>query len=154
VVTLRTPLGLSPAIDTVADFFRRVVAEDSDGLGELFTRDALAIQTGMSGQAQSPSAVLWWEQRFRRLDYGKLAGEPIYRESELEIYRAEDVLDAPRHPPIQADTLGDDDVVIRVPIMTPRIATDRLFGDELVVWLRRDGAGFRIYRILEDFQLQ
>jgi hypothetical protein len=154
VVALQTPLGISLAVDAVAEFFRRVVAEDSDGLSELWTRDALALQTGPGGQGQSPSAGLWWEQRFRRLEYGKLAGEPIYREAELEIYRAEDVPDAPRHPAIPTDTLNDSDVIIRVPIVTARIAAERLLGDEVVLWLRRDGARFKIYRLLEDFQLQ
>lgn len=153
VVTLRAPLGISRALDVVAELFRRIVAEDSDGLSELFTRDALALPL-QGSQGQSPSAGLWWEQRFRKLEYGKLAGEPIYRESELEIFRAEDVLAAPRHPAIQTDTLDDSDVVIRVPIVTARVAAERLLADELVIWLRRDGDGFKIYRLLEDFQLQ
>lgn len=154
VVTLRTPLGISLALDVVAEFFERVIEEDSDALGELFSRDALAIQTGSGRQSQPPSARLFWEQRFRRLEYGKLAGEPIYRASELQIYRAEDWLAAPRHPAIQPDTLDDQDVVIRIPIVTGRVAAERLLGDEIIVWLRRDGARFRIYRLLEDFQLQ
>lgn len=154
VVTLRTPLGIGAALDVVDEFFRRVVAEDSEALSELLTRDALAIHTGSGGSGQPPSAGLWWEQRFRRLEYGKLAGEPVYRESELQIFRAEDVLATPQHPAIQPETLDDQDVVIRVPITTARVATDRLLGDEIIVWLRRDGPRFRIYRLLEDFQLQ
>ncbi|WP_437671014.1 hypothetical protein [Sorangium sp. So ce131] len=154
VVTLRTPLGIGLALDVVAEFFKRVVTEDSEALGELLTGDALAIHTGSGGQGQPPSAGPWWEQRFRRLEYEKLAGEPIYRESELQVFRAEDVLAAPQHPAIQPETLDDQDVVIRVPITTARIAADRLLGDEIVVWLRRDGPRFKIYRLLEDFQLQ
>lgn len=153
-MTLRTPLGIGQALDVVAEFFERVIEEDSDGLSELLSRDALAIQTGSGGHSQPPSAGLFWEQRFRRLEYGKLAGEPIYRASELQIYRAEDWLAAPRHPAIQPDTLDDQDVVIRVPIATGRVAAERMLGDEIIVWLRRDGPRFRIYRLLEDFQLQ
>jgi hypothetical protein len=154
LVTLRTPLGVDVAITAVAEFFKRIVLEDGEGLTELFTRDALAIMPNPGGQGQTPSAGLWWEQRFRRLDYGKLAGEPIYRESELEIYRGEDVLEASPHPAIQTETLDDNDVIVRVPIITARIGADRLLGDEIVVWLRRDGPRFKIYRLLEDFQLQ
>lgn len=154
VVTLRTPLGIGQALDVVAEFFEHVIEEDGDALSELFSRDALAIQTGSGGHGQPPSAGLFWEQRFRRLEYGKLAGEPVYRASELQIYRAEDWLAAPRHPAIQPDTLDDQDVVIRIPIVTSRVAAERLLGDEIIVWLRRDGARFRIYRLLEDFQLQ
>ena len=155
LVTLRTPLGVDVAVAAVAEFFRRVVLEDGDGLGDLFTRDALAIAPGSSGgQGQTPSAGLWWEQRFRRLDYGKLTGEPLYRESEVEVYRGEDVLEASPHPAIQTETLDENDVIIRVPIITARVGADRLLGDEILVWLRRDGARFKIYRLLEDFQLQ
>ncbi|HSN97256.1 MAG TPA: hypothetical protein VLS89_03125 [Candidatus Nanopelagicales bacterium] len=154
LVTLRTPLGVDLAVGTVAEFFRRVVLEDGDGLAALLARDAQAIMPAGGVQGQAPSAGLWWEQRFRRLDYGKLAGEPIYRSSEVEIYRAEDAVEAPPHPAIQPETLDDDDVLVRVPIVTARVGADRLLGDELLFWLRRDGARFRIYRVLEDFQLQ
>lgn len=154
LVTLRTPLGVDLAVGTVAEFFKRVVLEDGDGLGALLARDALAIVPSGGGQGQAPSAGLWWEQRFRRLDYGKLAGEPIYRESEVAIYRAEDALESPPHPAIQTQALDDDDVLVRVPIITARVGADRLLGDEVLFWLRRDGAGFKIYRLLEDFQLQ
>jgi hypothetical protein len=154
LVTLRTPLGVDLAVGTVAEFFKRVVLEDGDGLGALLARDALVLVPSGGGQGQAPSAGLWWEQRFRRLDYGKLAGEPIYRESEIGIYRAEDALESSPHPAIQTQTLDDDDVLVRVPIITARVGADRLLGDEVLFWLRRDGAGFKIYRLLEDFQLQ
>ena len=44
-------------------------------------------------------------------------------------------------------------MVVRVPILTPHVGAERLFGDEMVLWLRRDGDRYRIYRVLEDFQL-
>ncbi|MCC6556262.1 MAG: hypothetical protein IT372_25155 [Polyangiaceae bacterium] len=155
LVTLRAPLGVDVAVAVVAEFFKRVVLEDGDGLSALLTRDALAIAPGSGGgQGQTPSAGLWWEQRFRRLDYGKLAGETIYRDAEVELYRGEDVLEASPHPAIQTDALDEDDVIVRVPIITARIGADRLLGDEIVIWLRRDGMRFKIYRLLEDFQLQ
>lgn len=154
VVTLRSPLGVDLATATIADFFSRVVVEDDDGLSALFTRDAIAVTAGPSGgMGQTPGAALWWEQRFRRLDYSKMAGEVVFRESELEVYRAEDVLDAPPHRAIRTDALNDNDVIIRAPIVTPRSGQERLFGDEIVFWLRRDGDHFKIFRILEDFQV-
>ena len=51
------------------------------------------------------------------------------------------------------EALHENDVVIRLPILTPRIGQDRLFGEEMIFWLRRDNDRYRIYRILEDFQL-
>ena len=152
LVTLRTPLGADRAVDTVTELFRKIVIEDSDGLEALFTREALAT-TGNPGATSTPLAVLWWQQRFRRLDYTRLAGEPIFREAELEIYRAEDDVDAPSNPAIHLESLGETDVVIRLPILTSHAGADRLFGDEMIFWLRREGDRYKIYRIVEDFQL-
>lgn len=155
LVTLRTPLGIDRAIVTVNELFRKIVLEDSEGLEALFTRDALAVTTTSpgAGPGQTPQATLWWQQRFRRLDYTKLAGETIFREAELEIYRAEDALDTPPHPAIRLEALNDNDVVIRAPILTSRVGADRLLGDEIIFWLRRDNDRYKIYRIVEDFQL-
>jgi hypothetical protein len=152
LVTLRTPLGADRAVDTVSELFRKIVIEDSDGLEALFTREATA-GNGNGGTAATPLAVLWWQQRFRRLDYTRLAGEPIFREAELEIYRAEDDIEALPHPAIRLEALGETDVVIRLPILTSHAGADRLFGDEMIFWLRRDGDRYKIYRVIEDFQL-
>jgi hypothetical protein len=153
LVMLRTPLGVDQALATVDAFFRRVVLEDADGLEGLFTRDALALNVSSNGPGGSPSATLFWTQRLRRLDYTKLSGEIVYREPEVEIYRADDAASATPHPAIRADALGEGDVVARVPIATARVGSDRLLGDEVVLWLRREGNRYRIYRIVEDFQL-
>ena len=59
----------------------------------------------------------------------------------------------PTHPAIRLETLGETDVVIRLPILTSHAGSDRLFGDEMIFWLRRDGDRYKIYRVLEDFQL-
>jgi len=158
LVTLRTPLGVDRAVAAVEELFRKIVVEDGDGLESLFTRDALQLSTAAptAGPGQTPQALNFWQARFRKLDYTRLAGELVYREAELQIFRAEDAVDAPPHPAIRADVLAGltgNDVVVRVPILTPRVGADRLFGEELVLWLRRDGDRYRISRVLEDFQL-
>ena len=155
LVTLRTPLGADRAVAAVEELFRKVVLEDGEGLEALFTRDAVAV-TGAppsGGPGSTPSALLFWQGRFRKLDYTKLAGEPLYREAEVQIFRADDTPDALPHPAVRPEALGENDVVIRVPILTTRIGAERLFGDEIVLWMRRDGERFRVYRALEDFQL-
>jgi hypothetical protein len=152
LVTLRTPLGADRAVDTVSELFRKIVIEDSDGLEALFTREATA-GNGSGGAASTPLAVLWWQQRFRRLDYTRLAGEPIFREAEVEIYRAEDDVEALPPPAIRLEALGETDIVIRLPILASHAGADRLFGEEMIFWLRRDGDRYKIYRVIEDFQL-
>ncbi len=155
LVTLRTPLGADRALATLEELFRKVVLEDGEGLEPLFTRDAVAVngaaQSG--GSDRSPSALLFWQGRFRKLDYTKLAGEPIYREAEVHVFRPDDALETVPHPAVRPEALGDNDLVVRVPILTTRIGAERLFGDELVLWMRRDGDRYKIYRALEDFQL-
>jgi hypothetical protein len=155
LVTLRTPLGSDRAIATVEELFRKVVVEDGDGLEAIFTRDAVAV-TGAAptgGSGQSPLALLLWQGRFRKLDYTKLAGEPIYREAELSVFHADDAADTLPHPAIHPEALGQGDVVVRVPILTTHVGAERLFGEELLLWMRRDGDRYRIYRVQEDFQL-
>jgi len=153
LVTLRTPLGADAAMVTVGAFFRAIVAEDADSLEALFTRDALMINPAGGPGGGSPQAALYWTQRLRRLDYTKLAGEVVYREAELEIFRSDDAFEATPHPSIRADALAAGDVVVRVPIVTPRVGSDKLLGEEVLLWLRRDVDRFRIYRVLEDFQI-
>jgi len=156
LITLRTPVGLEQAFTTVQTFFQAIVAEDADLLGVVLTRDALNTNPALAsaGPVGSPSASLFWAHRFRRLDYTKLAGEVLYHENDLEVYRAGDELSLSPHPSVRTDALGAGDIVIRVPIVTPRIGTERLLGDEILVWLRRTGNEYQIYRLLEEFQVQ
>lgn len=156
LVTLRTPVGVEQAFSTIQTFFQAIVAEDADLLGTVLTRDALLTNPSMAsgGPAGSPSAPLFWTHRFRKLDYTKLAGEVVYRENDLDVYRAGDELSLSPHPAVRTDALDAGDVVIRVPIATPRLGTDRFFADEIIVWLRRTGNEYKIYRLLEDFQVQ
>ena len=155
LVTLRTPLGADRAVATVEELFRKVVIEDSTGIEPLFTRDAVAVTgaSSMGGPGQSPSAVLFWQGRFNRLDYTKLAGELIYRKDDIQVFRADDAPETLPHPAVRPEALGEGDVVVRVPILTTRIGAERLFGDEIVLWMRREGDAYRIYRALEEFQL-
>jgi hypothetical protein len=155
LVTLRAPLGIEVATEAVMELFRRVVREDREAIPALFTSDAL-VTTPSTQHAPTSRAVDSWSMRFNKLDYTKLAGEPVVREAELEIFRPDDLRQALGSAPImiRADALADADVVVRVPIATPRVGQDRLLGDEMVIWLRREGDKYKIYRIHEDFQLQ
>jgi hypothetical protein len=154
LVALRAPLGADVALGTLQSFFQRVVQEDSEGLQPLFTRE-VQILSGSGGVTQNATAIgNWWEPRFKRLDYGKLGGEPVYRDVDVEVFRGDDELtQAPAAIARTAATMEETDVVVRVPILTPRVGSDRLLGDEMILWMRRDGERYRIYRVMEDFQL-
>src|SRR5262249_39498619 len=100
LVTLRTPLGVDRAIATVEELFHKVVLQDGEGIEAVSTRDAVAMSAS-SGSGSSPLAILFWQGRFRKLDYTKLAGEPLFREAELQIFRPDDALDAVPHPAVR-----------------------------------------------------
>lgn len=154
LVTLSTPLSADVAIETVRSLFRHVVAESSDGLQELFTANARAVSASPGYYGQPGEPWLWWEQRFRRLDYTQLSGETLFRESEIEIYRASDDLDSPPHPALRTEALDETDVILRLTMTAGTTGIDRLFGDQIFFWLRREGDTYKIYREMEDFQLQ
>lgn len=154
MLTLRAPLGPEVAIATVRELFRRVVARSTESLSELFTQNAQPLSGVPGGYGVPDRAWDWWVQRSRRLDYTKLAGEVLFREGDIEIFRASDALDTPPHPAIRTDALDDSDVILRVTMLAGTSGTDRYFGDSIVFWLRRDGDTYKIYRQLEDFQLQ
>lgn len=154
LVTLRTPLGVDVAVETVERLFRGVQREDGERVAALFTQDAIAITSAAPGNRQTPNAALWWDRRFSRLDYALLQGETVYRPSDVSVARGKDVLDGSAPPVADADGLDPADVVVRVPIMTPRVGQVRLLGDEMVLFLRRSGQEYKIYRMLEEFTLQ
>jgi hypothetical protein len=87
-----------------------------------------------------------------QLDYTELKGQLLFRDGDLETFRAEDLarLPAGRRIPLE---LGDDDVAVRVPIRVSWAGRTRLFGDELVFRLEPTGARFEIAEIAEDFRL-
>ncbi len=148
VVVLQTPPDVARARATVQEFFRAVVDEDPDTLDSLL--DARAwVQTGSQGRQLARS---FWRLRLSRLDYGALAGQLVYRPSEVETYRANDGsrLRPARQLPIVP---SGDDVLVRVVVANPHSGKTRLFGDEIVFLLHPDASAYRITEMAEDFQL-
>lgn len=153
LVTLRTPIGADRALDIVDDFFRRVVRKDN-AFDAIFTRDAIATGGGtQNGPEGSRNLSSWWTMRYQKLDYTKLAGEPIYQASEAQLFRADDAPDSLPSQQIKLDGLNEGDVVVYLPVVTAHAGADRYFGDEMIFWLRRDGDRFKIYRVQEEFTL-
>lgn len=132
-------------------FVDAVTREDATLLATVLGERAGWINpaAGRSGS----NAVLVWRERFRRLEYGKLAGAPVVRESDVEVYAFDD-LEAPLPGrPQRPPEMRDGDVYARARVLTPRIGPDRLFGDELGFVLRSEGDRFRIVLLLEEFQI-
>jgi len=112
----------------------------------------LAPQAFVDTASGRQPARAFWQSRFSVLDYTELRGQLLFREADLETFRAEDLarLPATRRLPIE---LGTDEVAVRVPIRVSWAGRPRLFGDELLFRLQPAGARYEIAEITEDFRL-
>jgi ketosteroid isomerase-like protein len=149
VAALREPSDPSGALATVRAFFSAVSREDMTALKAALSPDA---SLSALGGGPSPLAEPQWERRMSKLDYLALGHEPVYRESEVEVYQSRDLELAEGDRPARPPTMAGGDVYVRVPIETRRVGTERLFGDEIGFVLRRSGGTYRIRAMFEDFQ--
>lgn len=161
VVALRTPLGVDAARRTVRAFFDAVLREDLTALTARLVPGAqvedLHPSTGVAKAkpTKRQEARSLWNQRFRKLAYEALESRVVYREADVETFRAGEL---DRQPPSMATltedarpSLTNDDLLLRVPIITPTVGSERLFGDEIFFWLRRHGDRYVIYHLAEPF---
>lgn len=162
VVALRAPLGVDEARATVRSFFQAIVEEDVASLTPLLVPGARVLDldptTGSRAatrRSRTQDARSWWSQRFRKHGYDQLEARVVYREADVETYRYEELGSLPPTVADAASALGPavaaSDLVLRVPIVTTTIRSERLLGDELFFWLRREGDRYRILHLAEPF---
>ncbi|GMV12295.1 MAG: hypothetical protein HS104_15200 [Polyangiaceae bacterium] len=149
VVVLRAPQDPEAAREVVRGFFR-AVSQGSYGELEPFISEEAWLSAGAMAGRQK--ARQYWQLRLSRLDYASLAGSAVFRDGEVETYRAAD-LAALRPPRALGVVAQGDDVVVRVPIAAPRSGKTRLFGDEIVFVLRPKGNRYAIVDMAEEFTL-
>ncbi len=141
--TLRPPVSDEVALALVARLFRAFHARSAQQL-EPDVDDYVVDVTPEGGAGGRPRASWIWElqSRLHTGAFDALDVDQMYRPSDVEIYRVED-LGLPGRPTRPA-TMGADETLVRVPIATPRVGADVLFGEEILLLLRRDGARFKI----------
>jgi hypothetical protein len=146
-LVLRAPMASGLALDAVRDFLRATISEALERMDPLLTRQAF-VETASGRQP----ARAFWQSRFTVLDYTELRGQLLFREADLETFRAEDLarLPATRRLPIE---LAADEIAVRVPIRVSWTGRARLFGDELLFRLQPAGTRYEIAEITEDFRL-
>jgi hypothetical protein len=139
VLALREP----EAGDAVADLVQSVVDawehQSIEALVALLTLDAGPLD----GRGRGRSALVeGWRQRMQAHAYGRLAGVELVRSDRIERWNWEDLggAGAPSRPP----DMRAGEVLVRAPVEVPRMAGERLFGDELVMVLRREEGKLRI----------
>ena len=144
---LRAPAAAELARSIVRAFLNATVSEAPERLDTLLAPQAV-VDTGAGRQP----ARSYWRSRFAQLDYTELKGQVLFRDADMQTFRAEDLSRLPpsRHIPID---LSDDEIAVRVPVRVSWTGRTRLFGDELLFRLRPAGTRFEIEEITEDFRL-
>jgi hypothetical protein len=146
-LVLRAPVPSGLAREAVREFLRAAVNEALERMDPLLTAQAF-VDTGSGRQP----ARAFWQSRFTVLDYTDLRGQQLFREADLETFRAEDLarLPAGRKFPLE---LAADEVAVKVPIRVSWAGRTRLFGDELLFRLQPAGTRYEIAEINEEFRL-
>jgi hypothetical protein len=146
-LVLRAPAASELARQAVRNFLRATVDEALERMDPLLTAQAVVD----TGSARQPARA-FWQSRFTVLDYTELRGQLLFREADLETFRAEDLsrLPSSRKFPIE---LATDEIAVRVPIRVSWAGRARLFGDELLFRLQPAGTGYEIAEISEEFRL-
>jgi hypothetical protein len=137
VVGLREPALDQDVEAVVRAYLAAFEREDITALGDLLSDSASPL-----GRPGGRATLLdLWRGRLKTFEYQKLAGTEIARMGQLE-RRGFDAFtsDGPARPP----EMRAGDVLVRVPIATPRVNGEALFGDVLVLLLRRENGKLAI----------
>ncbi len=165
MVTLSAPVPVELSLRVVAELFAAITVESPDRLDAVLTRDFYFQAMGSSqgyrppyyyhhryGRYGEEEEVGYWRGRFQKGDYTALSGRLVYREDEVAIYRRGDAEPAELSRWVNTSQLGPNELVLHVKVRTPRVGADKLFGEDMLLWLRAEGDSFRVYKLAEDFQ--
>jgi hypothetical protein len=139
VIALREPLGGDAVREVVFGLLDAWQHESLDQLALLLTSDAGPMEARSRGKAVLLES---WRQRLHAHEYRRLAGASPVRVERIERYGWEDLSmpDAPARP---AD-MHVDELYVRVPLEVTRAAGERLFGDVILLLLRREEGTYKI----------
>lgn len=148
LVSLRAPLPASRTRALARAFFRAIVTEDMPTLASLLMPEA-----SFSSPSSAPKARVLdvFRARTQRFDYRPLAEANLYDDARVETYRFEDFEEGLSLPFARPSAMKPSDIVLRVPISQSETSAGKLFGDEVVFVIGRDGRETRIRAVMEDF---
>jgi hypothetical protein len=139
VVALRAPLADKDVEDIVRAYLRAFEREDDQALVLLLAQEASSL--GRAGGTRQ-QLIESWRAKMKSFEYQRLAGLEIARVSQIERHTYE-TLGGPGSLPRPSE-MRPGDLYVRVPIATPRVGSDQLFGDVLVLLLRREDGRLKI----------
>jgi hypothetical protein len=139
VVALREPLGGNAVRDVVLAVVEAWQRESLEQLVALLTNDAGPIDARSRGRA---ALVETWRQRLHAHEYHRLAGVDLVRAERIERYSRDDLSapDSPARPP----DMRAEELYVRIPLEVTRVAGERLFGDVVLLLLRREEGTYKI----------
>lgn len=144
VVLLEAPADPGQARGVVDAFFRALVEESPSALEAVLSPQAV-LQSGSRREA----ARAHLQGRFARSDLRSLAGETLYRDSDVELWEPRRGGAIPPDAPLVPNA---EEFVARVRVVTSFAGRQRLLGDEFVFRLVPAGGGFEISEIVEEFR--
>jgi hypothetical protein len=139
VVALREPLADKDVEEVVRAYLRAFEREDEKALDLLLANEAAPL--GRPGTNRVHLLELW-RTKIKNFEYQRLAGLEVARISQIEKHTY-DLLGQPGSLP-RPPEMKPGDLYVRVPIITPRIGSEQLFGDILVLLLRREDGRWKI----------
>lgn len=139
LVALREQLDERSVVALVRSYFTAWEREDLDALGRLLSADATLL--GNSGGRPLDA----FRVRVRRYEYQRIAGMEPALFDRLERTRYGDL--EPRQRPQE---MREGDLLVRVPVLVAHVGGEPLFGDVLVLLVRREAEGLRVVGIGEE----
>lgn len=143
VATLRTPVPREAIAALVRRLFEAFHARDVSGIEADVDDNVLDLRFDYE-TTRSRFAFLNQELQYRMkaTPFDQIDVEAMYRPQDVEVW-ARDELGLPGRP-LRPNVMGADDLLVRIPIATPRVGSDVLFGDEIKLLLRRVGSKYKI----------
>ena len=139
VVSLREPSGHDAVVELVRAFLDGWQRESLEALLSLAAPDSGLIDGPDHGHA---ALVENWRQRLRAHDYARLAGAEMVNPEHIERWEW-DELGAPAKP-ARPSTMRPGELLVRAPLEVTRVGGERVFGDVVMMVLRRQDGGLRI----------
>jgi hypothetical protein len=139
VLSLREPSGHDAVVELVRAFLDGWQRESLDTLLALASPDAGLIDGPDHGHA---ALVENWRQRLRAHDYARLAGAEIVLAEHIERWEWDELGAPPK--PARPSSMRPGEILVRAPLEVTRVGGERVFGDVVMMVLRRQDGGLRI----------
>jgi hypothetical protein len=139
VVSLREPAGRDAVVELVQAFLDAWQRGSLDSLLALSASDAGLLDDPEHGHA---ALIESWRQRLRAHDYGRLPVAEIVRPDRIERWDWEELGTpaTPSRPPVMVPG----EILVRAPLEVTRLGGEKVFGDVVVMILRRQEGRLRI----------